>query len=94
MTIAEMKRSCEQAPNPQKQIKILAQLHDLSEADVKRIIAMEEDNEPKLSFMDLLEDELEKVEMRLRELEEELPRLEEKYRRIVAAIDLIGELGL
>ena len=91
MTAAEIKRSYEQAKNPEKQIRLLAELNDCSEDDIRELLEIKEEPaevEPKNSkIMDLLENELESVE-------KQIQILEERYRKILAAIDVIGEMGL
>lgn len=91
MTAAEIKRSYEQAKKPEKQIRLLAELNDCSEDDIRELLEIREEPpaiEPKNSkIMDLLENELESVE-------KQIQVLEERYRKILAAIDVIGEMGL
>lgn len=94
MTPGEIKRSYEQAANPKKQIKVLAELNDCTVGEIEKILGLEveepivEKTEPtKSKVLIMLENELEEVE-------KQITALEEKYRNIVTAMAVIGDLGL
>lgn len=96
MTAGEIKRSYEEAKNKGRQVRILAELNNCSQDEIRTVLSGEDKRKQPAIKADQkamsIDDTVNILFARLDELEEQIKPLEEEYRNVKIAIDVIQKV--